>query len=162
MCDSIEEILAESEESDLEVDAVSAAQPKKKKKKDLKMWIHEDADNIVDFTDKTAARKITGTYTELLYIETSLSSVCLISGQKMARFYSHCNSLWLSLVYIFLSGHKGNTVLNFVIILQRHSLVKRAVWQYKRRRNQYSKQHQMEGLLLQRTTVKVKGTMPKM
>jgi hypothetical protein len=83
MFDSIEEILAESEESDLEVDAVSAAQPKKKKKKkkDLKMWIHEDADNIVDFTDKTAARKITGTFTELLYIETSLSSVYLITGQ---------------------------------------------------------------------------------
>ena len=82
MCDSIEEILAESEESDLEVDAVSQAQPKKKtKKKDLKMWIHEDADNIVDFTDRTAARKITGSYTELLYIETSFSSVCLITGQ---------------------------------------------------------------------------------
>jgi len=79
--DSIEEILAESEESDLEVDAVPAAQPKKKtKKKDLKMWIHEDADNIVDFTDRTAARKITGLYTELQYIETSLSSVCLITG----------------------------------------------------------------------------------
>jgi len=83
MFDSIEEILAESEESDLEVDAVSAAQPKKKKKKkkDLKMWIHEDADNIVDFTDKTAARKITGTFTELLYTETSLSYVYLITGQ---------------------------------------------------------------------------------
>jgi hypothetical protein len=64
MCYSIEEILAESEESDLEVDAVSAAKPKKKKKKkkkDLNMWIHEDVDNIVDFTDRTAARKITGT-----------------------------------------------------------------------------------------------------
>jgi len=81
MFDSIEEILAESEESDLEVDTVSAAQPKKKtKKKDSKMWIHEDADNIVDFTDRTAARKITGLYTELLYIETSLSFVYLITG----------------------------------------------------------------------------------
>lgn len=82
MFDSIEEILAESEESDLEVNTVSAAQPKKKtRKKDLKMWIHEDADNIVDFTDRTAARKITGSYTELWYIETSLSSVYLITGQ---------------------------------------------------------------------------------
>jgi hypothetical protein len=44
------------------VDAVSPEKPKKKKKKkkDLNMWIHEDADNIVDFTDRTAARKITG------------------------------------------------------------------------------------------------------
>lgn len=60
---SIEEILAESEESELEVDAVSPEKPKKKKKKkkDLNMWIHEDADNIVDFTDRTAARKITAT-----------------------------------------------------------------------------------------------------
>jgi hypothetical protein len=30
------------------------------------MWIHEDADSIVDFTDRTAARKITGLYSELL------------------------------------------------------------------------------------------------
>lgn len=61
MCCSIEEILAESEESDLEVDAVPAVKSKKKKK-DLNTWIHEDADNIVDFTDRTAARKITGLY----------------------------------------------------------------------------------------------------
>jgi hypothetical protein len=58
----------------LEVDAVSAAQPKKKKKKDLNMWIHEDADNIVDFTDRTAARKITGMYTELMYSHASVST----------------------------------------------------------------------------------------
>lgn len=58
ICCSIEEILAESEESDLEVDTVSEVKPKKKK--DTNMWIHEDADNIVDFTDRTAAGKITG------------------------------------------------------------------------------------------------------
>jgi hypothetical protein len=52
------------------VDAASAEKPKKKKnkKKDLNMWIHEDAHNIVDFTDRAAARKITGMYTELLYV----------------------------------------------------------------------------------------------
>jgi hypothetical protein len=61
-CYSIEEILAESEESDLEVDTVSEVKLKKKKK-DMSMWIQEDADNIVDFTDKSAASKITGLYT---------------------------------------------------------------------------------------------------
>jgi hypothetical protein len=64
MCCSIEEILAESEESDLEVDTVCAV--KLKKKKALSTWIHEDADNIVDFTDRTAARKITGLYSDFL------------------------------------------------------------------------------------------------
>jgi hypothetical protein len=48
----------------LEVDTVSEV--KSKKKKDMNMWIHEDADSIVDFTDRTAARKITGLYSELL------------------------------------------------------------------------------------------------
>jgi hypothetical protein len=62
---SIEEILAESEESDLEVDAVPTVKSRKKKK-ELSTWIHEDADNIVDFTDRTAARKITGLYSGLL------------------------------------------------------------------------------------------------
>jgi hypothetical protein len=65
MCCSIEEILAESEESDLEVDAAPTVKSKKKKKV-LSTWIHEDADNIVDFTARTAARKITGLYSDLL------------------------------------------------------------------------------------------------
>jgi hypothetical protein len=48
----------------LEVDTVSEVKSKKKKK-DMSMWIQEDADSIVDFTDRTAARKITGLYSEL-------------------------------------------------------------------------------------------------
>lgn len=65
ICYSIEEILAESEESDLEVDTVSEVKSRKKKR-DRSMWIQEDADSIVDFTDRTAARKVTGLYSEVL------------------------------------------------------------------------------------------------
>jgi hypothetical protein len=48
----------------LEVDTVSEVKSKKKKK-DMSMWIQEDADSIVDFTDRTAARKITGLCSEV-------------------------------------------------------------------------------------------------
>jgi hypothetical protein len=49
----------------LEVDTVSEVKSRKKKR-DRSMWIQEDADSIVDFTDRTAARKVTGLYSEVL------------------------------------------------------------------------------------------------
>ncbi|XP_069705584.1 RRP12-like protein [Periplaneta americana] len=62
---SIEEILADSEESDIETEVTSKDKPKnknKKKKKASSTWIQEDGDNIVDFTDVSAAKKITATH----------------------------------------------------------------------------------------------------
>ena len=57
---SIEEILAESEESDMEDKPASSVKPKKKKNKP-KTWIEEDADDIVDFTDTNAVQKLRAT-----------------------------------------------------------------------------------------------------
>ncbi|XP_067007465.2 RRP12-like protein [Anabrus simplex] len=57
---SIDEILAESDESDMEVDTPSNTKSGPKKKRSA--WIKEDADTIVDFTDVSASKRITATH----------------------------------------------------------------------------------------------------
>lgn len=59
---SIEEILAESDnDSDFEdLNDQKNAKPKKFVNKQAKAWIHENEDSLIDFTDPTAAKKITG------------------------------------------------------------------------------------------------------
>ncbi|KAJ9588968.1 hypothetical protein L9F63_017728 [Diploptera punctata] len=54
---SIEEVLAESEESDVEDEEIKS----KKIKKKSKTWIEENVDDIIDFTDTTVVKKITAT-----------------------------------------------------------------------------------------------------
>nr|CAD7414135.1 unnamed protein product [Timema poppensis] len=60
---TIDEILAESDDSDLEEDEMFGrpSPSKKKKTKQVNAWIQEDEDNIMDFTDVAASRRITGT-----------------------------------------------------------------------------------------------------
>lgn len=60
-CFSIDEILADLDESDMEVDEMVDDRPKAKgKKKNNDVWIREEADDIVDFTDVSTAKKISG------------------------------------------------------------------------------------------------------
>ncbi|CAG2057733.1 unnamed protein product [Timema podura] len=60
---TIDEILAESDDSDLEDDEMlgKPGPSKKKKTKQVNAWIQEDEDNIMDFTDVAASRRITAT-----------------------------------------------------------------------------------------------------
>ncbi|XP_014254012.1 RRP12-like protein [Cimex lectularius] len=61
---SIEEILAESD-SDIDGEEENddkMSKTEKRKRRKAKTWITEDADDIVDFTDISTAKKITGTH----------------------------------------------------------------------------------------------------
>lgn len=57
---SIEEILAESD-SDMDVDEEDNVKERNSKKNKSKVWITEDGEDIVDFTDTSVTRKITAT-----------------------------------------------------------------------------------------------------
>lgn len=59
----MEEILADS---DSDVDGMEIDEPKTKTKKQVSTWIEEDPDTIVDFTDPSVTKKITGKLLGLL------------------------------------------------------------------------------------------------
>ena len=66
MSSSIEEILAESD-SDIDMEDDDEKKTKSSKNKKEKVWITENADDIVDFTDTRTAQKITGTFIVLYF-----------------------------------------------------------------------------------------------
>lgn len=100
---SIEEILADSEESDIETEVTSKDKPKnknKKKKKASSTWIQEDGDNIVDFTDVSAAKKITGILLLMLFFFYCIVSYIHRREISFTSLISKINSIFILTIVI--------------------------------------------------------------
>lgn len=89
MC-SIDEILAELDVSDSE-DENEKSKSKKlsnKQKHKNNVWLHEDADNIVDFTDMSATQKLSCKYTveNIIFISSFVSFSFLLQSFILTGF----------------------------------------------------------------------------